>query len=98
LRVVPLISEYSVKVLSRAANVIARSVLGATLLETTYRAEEHLIQTAPWYEASGLFSSAAMTASNVFFGALALKYFPYCGVPWLMIRVKDSFSDTFRFI
>lgn len=98
LRVVPLISEYSVKVLSRAANVIARSVLGATVLETTYRAEEHLIQTAPWYESSGLTASAAVASANILVGALVLRYFPYCGVPWCMIRAKDSFSDTFRFI
>lgn len=98
LRVVPLISEYSFKVLSRASHVIARSVIGAALLETFYRAEEHLIQSSPWYESSGLFASSAMVSTNILIGILVLKYFPFCGIPWAMIRVKDSFSDTFRFI
>jgi hypothetical protein len=98
LRVVPMISEYSMKVLSRGVGLIARSVLGAALLEGVYRTEEHVIQSAPWYDSESLLPSACMAVSNIFFGALALKFFPFCGLPWLMMRIRDSFSDSYRFL
>ena len=97
LRVVPMISEYSFSVLSRAGTVIGRSVLGAGLAELVYRAEEHVIQSAPWYD-SGIAASACMAAVNVVTAATILRFFPFCGLPWLLIRVRDSFSDSFRFL
>ena len=99
LRVIPMISEYSMKVIGRAFSVIARSVLGSALLETYYRGQEHVIQSAPWYEARhNVVPSACMAVSNIFVGAVILRYFPFCGLPWLMMRAKDSFSDSFRFL
>jgi len=99
LRVIPMISEYSMKVLGRAASLIARSVIGGALLETYYRVQEHVIQSAPWYEARySVIPSACMAVSNIFVGAVVLRYFPFCGLPWLMMRAKDSLSDSFRFL
>lgn len=99
LRVIPMISEYSMKVLRRAAIVIGSGVAGAAVLETAYRAQEHVIQSAPWYDgAGGLVGSACIATSNVLVGALVLRYFPFCGLPWLMMKVRDSFSDSYRFV
>ena len=99
LRVVPMISEYSWQVVSRAMALVGRSVLGASLLETWYRGQEHVIQSAPWYDAKNKFvASGYMAVTNVVFGAIILRYFPFCGVPWLLMRARDSFSDSFRFL
>jgi hypothetical protein len=99
LRVVPMISEYSMKVLGRAAYLIARSVAGSAFLEATYRAQEHIIQSAPWYDGGGgVFGSAVMSTSNALVGALILKHFPFCGLPWFMMKFRDSFVDSYRFV
>jgi hypothetical protein len=98
LRVVPMISEYSFKVLSKGGSVVARSVTGAALLEAWYRGEEHLIQSAPWYDSTSIVPSACMGVSNIVFGAFVLRFFPFCGLPWLMMRIRDSFADSYRFL
>jgi hypothetical protein len=99
LRVVPMISEYSFKVLGKAGMLVGRSALGAAFLETIYRGQEHVIQSAPWYDSSGgLIGSAALAASNIGVAAVVLKFFPFCGLPWFMMKFRDSFADSFRFI
>ena len=99
LRVVPMISEYSLAVIARAASVIARGVAGAAILETVFRAEEHVIQSAPWYESGcGIASSACIAAVNVGVGAAVLRFMPFCGLPWILMRIRDSFTDCFRFV
>ena len=99
LRVVPMISEYSWKVLSRAVSVVGRSVLGAAVLETWYRSQEHVIQSAPWFDSDKkILTSACMSISNIMIGAVVLRFFPFCGVPWLLMRARDSFSDSYRFL
>ena len=99
LRVIPMISEYSMKVLGRAGYLISRSVVGASVLEATYRGQEHIIQSAPWYDGGGgVVGSSVMAVSNILVGALVLKYFPFCGLPWFMIKFRDSFVDSYRFL
>jgi hypothetical protein len=104
LRVIPLITEYSLPVLSGAGRVMAKSVLGAALLETVYRAVEHVIQSRPYYEsadqggAGKFISSGTLVGAQAICVAVILKRFPYCFAPFALMKLRDSFVDSFRFI
>jgi hypothetical protein len=105
LRVIPFISEYSFPVLKIAAGVMARSVLGVSILESIYRFEEHVIQSRPYFEvfSSGsrlgcIAASAGMVIAHTFIGAFVLRKMPFCFAPFALMKIRDSFTDSFRFL
>jgi hypothetical protein len=101
LRILPLISEYSVVVLKNAGSVMLRSVMGVCLLDAVYRTEEHVIQSKPFYDnntKSRFLLSACMVLAHSAAGGTVLRSFPYCFAPFALMRLRDSFSDSFRFV
>jgi hypothetical protein len=102
LRVIPLISEYSLSVLSKAANLMAKSVIGVAILEGLYRIEEHVIQSRPYFEKAdqgeGILPSALMVITHVLVGSQVLRKFPFCFAPFAVMKIRDSFTDSFRFL
>jgi len=101
LRVIPLISEYSFSILKRAGGLMMKSVLGVAALETIYRAEEHVIQSRPYFEATpamSIASSALMVATHTLLGAIILRKFPFCYAPFALMKIRDSFTDSYRFV
>jgi len=99
LRYIPLISEYSFPVLKHAVLGMMKSVLGAIILDMIYRAEEHVIQSKPYFDIKHpLIGGSGMVCVNALVGGLVLRYLPFSFAPFLLMKVRDSFTDSFRFI
>ena len=99
LRYLPLISEYSLQVMKGAVFGMMRSVIGASILDLTYRGEEHVIQSKPYYETSNrILGSALIVLIHSCVAATVLRRFPFSFVPFAFMRARDSFTDSYRFI
>ena len=103
LRYIPLISEYSLPVLKQAALGMAKSAIGASILDTIYRIEEHVIQSKPYFESSrdsksALIVSGMIVGIHTCAGAVILRYLPFSFSPFLLMKFRDSFTDSFRFV
>jgi hypothetical protein len=99
LRYIPLISEYSFPVLKHAVMGMMKSVVGAIILDIMYRAQEHVIQSKPYFDIEHpLIGGSGMVCVNALVGGLVLRYLPFSFAPFFLMKVRDSFTDSFRFI
>ena len=99
IRILPMISEYTFPVLKSAAGVMAKAILGVTILDLWYRAEEHVIQSKMYWENHGtVLGPAVMVATHCAGLALILKRFPFCFAPFIVTKlVREAFADSYRF-
>ena len=71
------------------------------MLESVYRAEEHVIQTELYYRASNgamPVASGAMVAAHTLVLGLVLQRCPVAAVPFFAIRLcGDAFGHAFTF-